>query len=74
MRARVGYGKKVGRVGGLGTMTSLASDGGHSWYAAAAVESLVLILSCLDGGVKPRVPTGPMLVRTEERGVPGVMV
>jgi len=40
MRARVGYGKKVGRFGGLVTMASLASDGGHSWYAVAAVEPL----------------------------------
>jgi hypothetical protein len=40
MKARLGYRKRVGRFGGLVTMTSLVSDGGHSWYAAAAVEPL----------------------------------
>jgi hypothetical protein len=40
MEALVGYRKRVGRFGGLGTMTSLVPDGGHSWYAAAAVEPL----------------------------------
>jgi hypothetical protein len=73
MNVLVGYRKKVGRFSGLVNMTSVVMDGGVPWYATAAVGRLASILSCPDGGVKPRVPHSQANIDPDERGAPRVV-